>query len=123
MWAVGCILVEIYSGDNIAFFSAENFLEHLALMEGICGPIDPRLIEGAPQTQRESFFEGKGLKPAPKVKVPGRLEEPLFPQIELILQTFIADVMFRGLLKKIFAYHPADRVDARAALVLPYFTG
>ena len=80
MWAVGCMLLEIYSGDNIAFLSAKGFPEHLTLMKGLCGPIEKRLIEGAPQRKRELYFSGNRLKCVPDVKVPERLEESLFPK-------------------------------------------
>ena len=43
MWSIGCILVEFYTGD--ALFQTHDNLEHLAMMESVCGSkIDPKLI-------------------------------------------------------------------------------
>jgi dual-specificity kinase len=43
IWSIGCILVEFYTGD--ALFQTHDNLEHLAMMQAVCGPrIDAKLV-------------------------------------------------------------------------------
>ena len=42
MWSVGCILIEMYTGD--ALFQTHENLEHLAMMEAILGPLPKSMI-------------------------------------------------------------------------------
>ena len=43
MWSVGCILVEFYTGD--ALFQTHDNLEHLAMMEAVCGSrVDTKIV-------------------------------------------------------------------------------
>ena len=43
IWSIGCILVEFFTGD--ALFQTHDNLEHLAMMESVCGSkIDAKLI-------------------------------------------------------------------------------
>jgi dual-specificity kinase len=44
IWSIGCILVEFYTGD--ALFQTHDNLEHLAMMESVCGSkIDAKLVK------------------------------------------------------------------------------
>merc|ERR1712000_668712 len=44
IWSIGCILVEFYTGD--ALFQTHDNLEHLAMMEAVCGSrIDRNLVQ------------------------------------------------------------------------------
>jgi dual-specificity kinase len=44
IWSIGCILVEFYTGD--ALFQTHDNLEHLAMMEAVCGSkIDRPLVQ------------------------------------------------------------------------------
>ncbi len=43
IWSIGCILVEFFTGD--ALFQTHDNLEHLAMMEAVCGGrIEARLV-------------------------------------------------------------------------------
>lgn len=43
IWSIGCILVEFFTGD--ALFQTHDNLEHLAMMESVCGSrIDTKLV-------------------------------------------------------------------------------
>jgi dual-specificity kinase len=43
IWSIGCILVEFFTGD--ALFQTHDNLEHLAMMQAVCGPkIDAKLV-------------------------------------------------------------------------------
>ena len=60
IWSIGCILVEFFTGD--ALFQTHDNLEHLAMMESVCGgKIDSRLVRQVYQTGR-----GHGGNPATK---------------------------------------------------------
>jgi serine/threonine protein kinase len=42
LWSVGCILVELCSGE--ALFQTHENLEHLAMMERVLGPLPKHMI-------------------------------------------------------------------------------
>lgn len=43
IWSIGCILVEFFTGD--ALFQTHDNLEHLAMMEAVCGgKIEARIV-------------------------------------------------------------------------------
>jgi dual-specificity kinase len=44
IWSIGCILVEFFTGD--ALFQTHDNLEHLAMMEAVCGKrLDTALVQ------------------------------------------------------------------------------
>lgn len=48
IWSIGCILVEFYTGD--ALFQTHDNLEHLAMMQAVCGSkIDAKLVKAIAQ--------------------------------------------------------------------------
>jgi dual-specificity kinase len=50
IWSIGCILVEFFTGD--ALFQTHDNLEHLAMMESVCGSkIDAKLVKQAVQAR------------------------------------------------------------------------
>jgi dual-specificity kinase len=59
VWSVGCILVELLTGD--ALFQTHENLEHLAMMEVVLGPIQPRVIKRADRHAQKYFRGGKEL--------------------------------------------------------------
>jgi dual-specificity kinase len=60
LWSIGCILVEFFTGD--ALFQTHDNLEHLAMMESVCGGrIDPKLVK-----QVNSSGRGSSGNPASK---------------------------------------------------------
>lgn len=53
IWSIGCILVEFYTGD--ALFQTHDNLEHLAMMEAVCGQkLDKPLIQAVMAKERGS---------------------------------------------------------------------
>lgn len=53
IWSIGCILVEFYTGD--ALFQTHDNLEHLSMMEAVCGAkIEPKLVRQLQSTGRGS---------------------------------------------------------------------
>ena len=60
IWSIGCILVEFFTGD--ALFQTHDNLEHLAMMESVCGgKIETKLIRQVGHSGR-----GHGGNPATK---------------------------------------------------------
>lgn len=53
IWSIGCILVEFFTGD--ALFQTHENLEHLAMMESVCGgKIDVKLVRSVISNGRNS---------------------------------------------------------------------
>jgi serine/threonine protein kinase len=45
IWSMVCIFAELYTGEM--FFSTHENVEHLALMEKVCGPIPKHMAENS----------------------------------------------------------------------------
>ncbi|ORM40323.1 Serine/threonine-protein kinase AFC3 [Babesia sp. Xinjiang] len=54
MWSLGCILVEIYTGDLL--FNTHSHLEHLAMMEQTVGPFPAYMLEMARKTNGRRYL-------------------------------------------------------------------
>jgi dual-specificity kinase len=59
MWSIGCILVEFCTGD--ALFQTHDNLEHMAMMEPICGPISSKMIRAANKATQQKLFKSHKL--------------------------------------------------------------
>ena len=55
LWSIGCILVEFCTGD--ALFQTHDNLEHMAMMEPICGKIGMQNDESAAKTTQQKLFK------------------------------------------------------------------
>lgn len=130
IWSIGCILVEFFTGD--ALFQTHDNLEHLAMMESVCGMrLDTHLIQQVNTLAKRNggnsaakFFKRLKLDyPQPEttrasrrfVKAMKRLEEIIPAENNKFCSNFL------DLLKKIFVYDPADRITAKQALQHPWF--
>jgi dual-specificity kinase len=146
IWSIGCILVEFFTGD--ALFQTHDNLEHLAMMDPVCGGrIDPRIVKQVTANTR-----GSNANAAAKFFVKTRLDYPnsetskaskkyvkgmkalhvSFPfravsiQQLTCSQEFIPsntkfNKEFLDLLRKIFVYDPKARITAKQALKHPWF--
>ncbi|KAI9797360.1 MAG: dual specificity protein kinase kns1 [Piccolia ochrophora] len=130
IWSIGCILVEFFTGD--ALFQTHDNLEHLAMMESICGgKIEAKLIRQVNQSAR-----GHGGNPASKYFIRNtRLDYPSSDTSkaskkyvkamkrlpEIIPNTNQFNRLFIDLLRKIFLYDPKLRITAKDALKHPWF--
>ncbi|KAH6693637.1 kinase-like domain-containing protein [Plectosphaerella plurivora] len=129
IWSIGCILVEFYTGD--ALFQTHDNLEHLAMMEMVCGSrIDTHLIQGVNKMATRSggnpaakyFKRAKLDYPTAEttraskrfVKAMKRLED-IIPHNNSYFKNFL------DLLRKIFVYDPQHRITAKQALAHPWF--
>ncbi|EKD20211.1 dual specificity protein kinase [Drepanopeziza brunnea f. sp. 'multigermtubi' MB_m1] len=129
IWSIGCILVEFFTGD--ALFQTHDNLEHLAMMESVCGrKLDNHLIHSVHALAKRS-----GGNPASKFFKRLKLDYPQtdttrasrkFVKAMKHLNEIIPDTSkfcrnFLDLLEKIFVYDPAERITAKQALQHPWF--
>ena len=132
IWSIGCILVEFFTGD--ALFQTHDNLEHLAMMEAVCGgKIDREIVRAVYRQDRSSsrnsnngaskYFKNYKLdypntetnKASKKyVKAMKKLPETIPNHTEFNRQ-------FLDLLKRIFVYDPKKRITAKEALQHPWF--
>ncbi|KAF2119913.1 kinase-like domain-containing protein [Lophiotrema nucula] len=133
IWSIGCILVEFFTGD--ALFQTHDNLEHLAMMEAVCGgKLDKDIIKQVSRNERGSsrsssssgaskYFKNQKLDypnvDTPKasrkyVKAMKKLPETIPPHTPFNRQ-------FLDLLKRIFVYDPKKRITAKEALQHPWF--
>ncbi|KAL9100950.1 MAG: hypothetical protein Q9163_003735 [Psora crenata] len=130
IWSIGCILVEFFTGD--ALFQTHDNLEHLAMMEAVCGyKIEPRLVRqvqnsgrGSSRNSAASFFT-RGLKlDYPNVdttKASKKYVKAMKQLQDVIPPTNTFNKQFIDLLRKIFVYDPKQRITAKQALKHPWF--
>jgi len=129
IWSIGCILVEFFTGD--ALFQTHDNLEHLAMMESVCGGrLDTHLIQ-----QVNNMAKRNGGNPAARFFKRLKLDYPQqdttrasrrFVKAMKRLDEIIPDSSkfsrnFLDLLRRIFVYDPAERITAKQALQHPWF--
>ncbi|KAJ4376641.1 serine threonine protein kinase CMGC group [Didymella sp. IMI 355093] len=132
IWSIGCILVEFFTGD--ALFQTHDNLEHLAMMEAVCGgKIDRDIVRAVYKQDRTNsrnsansaarYFKNYKLdypnndinKASKKyVKAMKKLHETIPGHTDFNKQ-------FLDLLRRIFVYDPKKRITAKEALQHPWF--
>ena len=55
MWSIGCILVEFCTGD--ALFQTHDNLEHMAMMEPVCGRVSTKMMRQANKSTQQKLFK------------------------------------------------------------------
>ncbi|KAI9817484.1 MAG: dual specificity protein kinase kns1 [Pycnora praestabilis] len=130
IWSIGCILVEFFTGD--ALFQTHDNLEHLAMMENVCGgKLDTKLARQVMQSGRGSngnqaakFFQ-RGQKldyPNHETTRASRKYVKAMKHLhEIIPPNTTFNKLFLDLLRKIFVYDPRQRITAKQALQHPWF--
>jgi len=138
IWSIGCILVEFFTGD--ALFQTHDNLEHLSMMEVVCGKtIDSRILRRITkrdilryfvngrldypnaQTSRQSRKYVKAMKSLTVGVSSQKNARIANTNQELVPPQSSAHILFADLLSKIFVYDPYDRITARDALHHPFF--
>ncbi|KAK9475942.1 kinase-like domain-containing protein [Lipomyces japonicus] len=122
VWSIGCILVEVFTGQ--ALFQTHDNAEHLAMMEVVTNMPFDRSISKLANRQGAKYFLKNGRLDFPNAQTTKTskkyvcamksLEQIINPQDNFHAQ-------FLDLLKRIFVYHPGDRLTAREALDHPWF--
>ncbi|KAI9893303.1 MAG: dual specificity protein kinase kns1 [Vezdaea aestivalis] len=132
IWSIGCILVEFFTGD--ALFQTHDNLEHLAMMESVCGgKIEARLIKqvvnpgrGHQQNSAAKYFVSNRRLDYPNketTRASKKYVNAMKPLANIIPTNpnNRFNECFLDLLKRIFLYDPAKRITAKEALKHPWF--
>ncbi|CAK9164511.1 unnamed protein product [Ilex paraguariensis] len=121
LWSVGCILVELCSGDML--FQTHENLEHLAMMERVLGPLPEHMIRSTNQGTEKYFRQSRlnwpeGAVSRESIRAVKKLDplKILIPQQVESSRSSLIDLLY-GLLK----FDPSERLTARQALDHPFF--
>ncbi|KAL0489039.1 serine/threonine-protein kinase AFC2 [Acrasis kona] len=117
MWSVGCIMIELFTGD--AVFQTHENREHLALMEAVLGPIPKSCVPKANMEQSKYFLND-------------RLDWPHIASsrdsIEFVQQTHTLQMLCENhqdmydLARRLLSYRPEERMTAKQALQHHFFS-
>lgn len=119
MWSIGCILVELLTGD--AIFQTHENREHLALMEITCGRIPYWMIQKADPSAKK-YFDSRGDLVWPgKTKRNERHLQNQYSLKELIAPKTKQEDLFYDLCEKLLIYDPDKRLSAKESLSHPFF--
>lgn len=121
IWSIGCILIEFFTGE--ALFQTHDNLEHLSMMEIICGKLEPKFIRQSSKTAQKYFRHSGKLDYPNKDTSPSsrKFVKAMRSLGEIVPSTSALNTHFLDLLTKIFTYDPNKRITAKEALSHPYF--
>ncbi|XP_071910425.1 serine/threonine-protein kinase AFC1-like isoform X1 [Coffea arabica] len=122
MWSVGCILVELCSGE--ALFQTHENLEHLAMMERVLGPLPQHMIMRADHHAVKYFKRGARLDwPEGATSRESMRAVWKLPRLQNLVMQHVdhsaGDLI--DLLQGLLRYEPGERLKAREALRHPFF--
>ncbi|WOG89176.1 hypothetical protein DCAR_0208412 [Daucus carota subsp. sativus] len=122
IWSVGCILVELCSGD--ALFQTHENLEHLAMMERVLGPIPHHMLKRVDRHAEKYIRRGRldwpeGAASRDSIKAVHKL-----PRLQNLIMQHVdhsaGDLIH--LLQGLLRYDPSERLTAHEALKHSFFT-
>ncbi|ODQ54814.1 kinase-like protein [Saitoella complicata NRRL Y-17804] len=123
MWSIGCILVEFHTGE--ALFQTHDNLEHLAMMEQICGKVPSRVKDKVQRSKDGSKFFGRdGKLDYPNddtTRQSRKYVKAVKPLDHIIPPKTSLNQRFLDLLDRIFDYDTTTRIPAAEALKHAYF--
>mmetsp|Transcript_64219 Transcript_64219/g.165306 ORF Transcript_64219/g.165306 Transcript_64219/m.165306 type:complete len:501 (-) Transcript_64219:106-1608(-) len=123
LWSVGCILMEIYTGELL--FKTHESLEHLALMERVVEVFPAPMFDSASEARKEQFLQRRDESSVWKLLWPAyassdssvrhvegqRALSKLVPEKHRSLADFVASLLI---------LEPTRRPSAAAALMHPF---
>ncbi|XP_073386047.1 serine/threonine-protein kinase AFC3 isoform X1 [Physcomitrium patens] len=122
IWSVGCILVELCSGD--ALFQTHENLEHLAMMERVLGPIPVHMIKRADRRLEKYFRYGRELNwPEGTVSRESIRAVRRLPSLRNLIMRYVdhSGGLLIDLLQGLLKFEPSERLTAKEALKHPFF--
>eukprot|EP00927_Polykrikos_kofoidii_P048205 TRINITY_DN42425_c0_g1_i1.p1 TRINITY_DN42425_c0_g1~~TRINITY_DN42425_c0_g1_i1.p1 ORF type:complete len:579 (-),score=119.96 TRINITY_DN42425_c0_g1_i1:55-1791(-) len=118
MWSIGCILMELYTGEQL--FATHEELEHLALMDRIIGPLPPNFLDSADKNVQERYLvkshTGHWRLPWPERASSSSSERHVFSQRQLRQQVPKHHETFGEFLMCLLALNVRNRPSATEAL-------
>ncbi|CAG8516307.1 2703_t:CDS:2 [Paraglomus occultum] len=123
VWSVGCILVELFTGD--ALFQTHDNLEHLALMQKVLGRIPVRIIRRIGQSTYLKYFKHEELAfPDASTSRSSIKYVENTRSLKEIINPHESEyhAAFYDLLVKLLDYDPERRISARSALRHSFFS-
>ncbi|XP_075495186.1 serine/threonine-protein kinase AFC3-like isoform X2 [Primulina tabacum] len=120
MWSVGCILVELCSGETL--FQTHDNLEHLAMMERVLGTLPEHMIRRARDT--ENLFKRTRLNwPEGAVSRESIRAVKKLDHLKNLVSRHVDSTRFSlvNLLHGLLKFDPSERLTARQALDHPFF--
>ncbi|XP_019176122.1 PREDICTED: serine/threonine-protein kinase AFC2-like isoform X1 [Ipomoea nil] len=122
MWSVGCILVELCSGE--ALFQTHENLEHLAMMERVLGPLPLHILKRADRHAEKYVKRGRLDWPEGATSRNSIKSVMKLPRLQNLVMQHVdhsaGDLI--DLLQGLLRYDPSIRMTARNALKHPFFT-
>ncbi|RVX04317.1 Serine/threonine-protein kinase AFC2 [Vitis vinifera] len=122
MWSVGCILVELCSGE--ALFQTHENLEHLAMMERVLGPIPPHMLKRVDRHAEKYVRKGRLDWPEGAISresIKAVMKLPRLPNLVMQHVDHSAGDLI-DLLQGLLRYDPSNRLTPQDALRHPFFT-
>jgi len=124
LWSIGCILMELYSGEQL--FETHEELEHLALIERIIEELPEGMLAKAPQATRDKYLvqtsSGRWRLPWPQKAASPSSERHVFSQRPLIEQVLPHHVPFAEFVGKLLRLEPSRRPSASRSLQHSFFS-
>ena len=123
LWSVGCILVELYTGQTL--FQMHNTREHLAMMERVLGPFPRSLLDRAPPGVVERYFDAWGRVVPVE---PGARDRSVLGRVAKVrpLQRLVPpekEPLLYDLISRMLVYEPERRITAAEAAAHPFCAG
>jgi serine/threonine protein kinase len=124
MWSVGCVLLQLYTGQLLFRKQTDakmGNLEHLNQMEVVLGPIPTQLAldaQASPSNVAKNCFDANGRLRnygLPSLPHSGQRPVPLHRRVSPEHGSFL------NLLQQLLQYDPTRRMTAAAALAHPFF--
>jgi len=124
MWSIGCILMELYSGDQL--FATHEELEHMALMERIIGRLPSDMLNNAAREVKDRYLHkssssGQWRLPWPEKASSSSSERHVHSQKSLLEQVPHPHKAFAEFLRGLLALQPHRRPSAAEAMRDPFF--
>ena len=109
MWSVGCILVELYTGEPL--FPFHNDYAHLALMEKLLGRIPVKMTRNLPYSLKRYFNDKNQLVFSAESEA-----EENYIKKSLYLEELIPENDFRDFIAEFLKFIPERRITPAEAL-------
>ena len=114
VWAVGCVLMELYTGQRLFNIGQGGDDAHMQQMQQLLGAVPDTLL-ALPRIY-------------PPLSPPSQMGSPVAPSsssstsgLRLSDRVVLGDVKFCDLIARMLTFDPRQRITARQALQHPYF--